>query len=111
VVLYKDKVLFFSYLASVIFLIIGFSLIYVGLFDVKTMLVIHFNPFSGIDFLGERWDAYGILIVGVVIGLFNSFLSTVLHDRERFLSRLLGFSSVLISLLILIVIGVIVGAN
>jgi len=67
--------------------------------------------FSGIDFLGERWDAYGILLIGAVINLLNGFLSAVLYDREKFLSRLLGFSSAFLSLLILLAIGVIVGAN
>ena len=109
--IYKDKILFSTYLASAILLVIGFSLIYVGLFDVKSLLVIHLNPFSGIDFLGVRLDAYGILLVGIVLNLFNGFLSVALYDRDKFLSRLIGFSTTFLSLLILLVISVIVAAN
>lgn len=110
-VLYKDKILFFAYLASLLLLVVGFSLVYVDLFDAKTLLIIHFNPFSGIDFLGEHWDVYGILLAGVIINLLDGFLSVVLYYRERFLSRLLGFAGGFLSLLILLAIIVIVGVN
>lgn len=108
---YKDKIILSAYILSILLLVIAFSLVFVGLFNVETMLIIHFNPFAGIDFLGERQTAYGILISGLAINILNSFLSAVLYSRDKFLSYLPAFGATFISLLILIVISVIVGAN
>lgn len=110
-VIYKDKILFSAFLASLIMLVISFSLIYINFLDIKNLLIIHFDAFSGIDFLGGKWDVYKILITGIYLNILNFFLSLVLYFKEKFLSYLLGFAGSFISLLIFLIIWVIVAVN
>ncbi|MCH7908850.1 MAG: hypothetical protein IIB38_04450, partial [Candidatus Hydrogenedentes bacterium] len=67
--------------------------IFVKLIDVQHLLIIHFDSFSGIDFLGSKWEVYGILLSGIFLNLINGFLVTVFYYRERLLSYLLAFSN------------------
>ncbi len=110
-VIYKDKILFSAFLLSLFLLVVAFSVIYVQLGDIQHLLIIRFDSFKGIDFLGEKSDVFGILISGIMLNIFNFLLALFLYYRERFLSYTLAFSGTFISLLILAVILVIINAN
>jgi hypothetical protein len=107
----KDEFIVWPFLTAVIFLIVGFSVSYIRLADVQNLLIIHFDSFRGIDFLGDKQDVFGILAVGLAVMTVNGFLANVFYYRERFFSYLLSFSSVVLSLLILIAVFAIISIN
>lgn len=96
---------------SLLFLIIGFSLYYVHLADVKSLIIIHFLARRGADFLGNRADALGILVSGFVMTGINYALTATLYNRNRLLAHLISILTMLITLLILITIIVIITVN
>ncbi|MFH1759301.1 MAG: hypothetical protein ABH822_01930 [Patescibacteria group bacterium] len=108
---FKDKILLSAFGASLFILLIGFSVAFVALADVRHLLVIHFDSYSGIDFLGDKSDVFGALLSGLALTIINGLLAIAFYLRERLLSYILAFSSILVSLLILITIFVIVSVN
>ena len=107
----KDKYLRVIFGLSLLVLIFNFVFAFLYLGDVKTPLIIHFDPFKGIDFLGGRTDVFGILTAGFVIVILNILLANFLYNRDRFLSFIFAFVSLTLSILILIVISVIISVN
>ncbi|OGY67789.1 MAG: hypothetical protein A3B16_02910 [Candidatus Zambryskibacteria bacterium RIFCSPLOWO2_01_FULL_45_43] len=107
----KDKYLTSLFLISAILLVISFSFAYVNFSDTFNLLVIHFDSFRGIDFLGDRSDVAAILGTAAVVFLINGLLAHVFYFRERFLSYALAVGTVFFSLLILIGINVIISVN
>ncbi len=74
-------------------------------------IILHFDPFRGVDFLGNMTDFWSIWAGGLVFVILNTWLSETLFERERFLSYLFIAANVLIALLMLIITGVVAGAN
>ncbi len=107
----KDKFIVFPFLTATFLLIAAFSFAYIRLADVQNLLIIHFDSFRGIDFLGSKSDIFGILAVNLAALAVNSWLAYALYYRERFISYLLSFSSAVISLLILIAVLAIISIN
>ncbi len=107
----KDKYLRVVALLSFLILFLTALISYSAFGSTTTPLIIHFDAYKGIDFLGSRLDVFGILLTVLVIILINIFLSDFLYSRERFLSYIFTFVSLLLSILILIVISVIIYAN
>ncbi len=75
------------------------------------VMVIHFSSERGIDFLGDRGDVFGILILVSGIAIMNLGFGKAFSGREKFLERLFYFSSAAISLLLLITLAVILSIN
>ena len=110
--LYRNKILFSTYLLSLFLLVVAFSMVYVQLGEVQHLLIIHFDSYNEVpDFLGSKDNVYGILLIGLILNVLNAFLAITFYYRERFLSYLLAFSSILISVLILLTISVIIAVN
>ncbi|MBI3638495.1 hypothetical protein HY227_02015 [Candidatus Wolfebacteria bacterium] len=107
----KDKYLRVVFGLS--FLIIAFNFIFAAatLWDIESPLILHFDVYNGIDYLGGKWEVFGTLIAIFLILLINLFLSDFLYHRERFLSFIFGFTSLVVSILILIGISVIISVN
>ncbi|MEK7089745.1 MAG: hypothetical protein AAB920_02925 [Patescibacteria group bacterium] len=74
-------------------------------------VILHFDAFRGVDFIGDMTDFRGIWASGLFITIINAWLGETLFQRERFLSYLFLSANVLIALLILIITGVVIGAN
>ena len=74
-------------------------------------LIIHFDSFNGIDFIGTKIQVFGIMIFGLIMLLINFFLADFIYSRERFLAYVLSFSSLVLGILLLIVIAVIGSVN
>ncbi|KKS25513.1 MAG: hypothetical protein UU85_C0002G0007 [Candidatus Wolfebacteria bacterium GW2011_GWA2_42_10] len=74
-------------------------------------LIVHFDVFSGVDFLGRRAEIFGILTSAFAIVFLNAFLADFFYNRERFLSYVFSFGSAGLCLLILIAMGVIISVN
>lgn len=107
----KDKYLRFALLVTIavflftlVFTIISFS-------GASGSLVIHFDAFKGIDFVGTKTQVFGIMAVGFVILLINFLLAEFIYRRERFFAYAIVFSSLILSILLLIVISVINSVN
>lgn len=92
-------------------MILAAGVAYIRLAEIKTPLIIHFDAFKGIDFLGDRFDVFNILIVALVIVLINFFLAEFIFDRQRFLSFVFAYISLAASALTLIAIAVIISVN
>jgi hypothetical protein len=78
---------------------------------ITTPLIIHYDVYRGIDFLGGQIDVFGIILSTLIMISINLFLSNFLYNRERFLSYLFAFVNLELTLLILIVISVIISVN
>lgn len=107
----KDKYTAFAFAAAAAILVIGFSIFHVNLWDSKDILVIHFDKFKGVDFFGDTSDVLDILITAAFVWLINIVLANKFYFRERFLSYLLAFSTLLFIILILIGVNVIISVN
>lgn len=97
----KDKYLrivfgisFFVFLIASVFAAAKF-------WDAAGPLIIHFDAFKGIDWVGSRIDVFGIFISALVMFLINVFLANFIYERERFLSYLFSFASLVLSILFL----------
>ena len=74
-------------------------------------IILHFDAFRGVDFVGNLTDFWTIWAGGIVIATVNLRLAASLFHRERFLSYLFVSANVLVALLTLIITGVVASAN
>lgn len=109
--IFKNKNFIVVFGLSLGFLILAAGIAYIRLAEIKTPLIIHFDAFKGIDFLGNSFDVFNILIVALVIVLINLFLAEFIFDRQYFLSFVFAYISLSVSTLILIAISVIISIN
>ena len=107
----KDKFIVIPLVVGLALLIVGFSVAYNQFVGVRNLLIIHFDSFRGIDFLGDKSDVFKILGLGIIVLCLDSFLASVFYWRERFLSYLLTCSTAIFSLLILIAVLAIIFIN
>ena len=109
--MFRRHYLIIAFGLSFFFLAIGFSLYYVRLAEIHSLIIIHFLARHGADVIGAKEDALGILISGSVITILNGILASAFYNRERIVSYLVGIITALITLLILITIIVIINVN
>lgn len=110
--LFKDKQLRVVFGLSFLIFIFGFVFVFLKLGGVDDGLVIRFDAYRRtIDFTGGWLEVFGMLTSVLAAVLINAFLSDFIYSRERFLSHLLGFVSLALAALILIVISVIISVN
>lgn len=107
----KDKSLRLVFGLSFLILAFEFVFIYFKLIGANTPLVIHFDVYKGIDFIGGKMEVFGILFSFLAMLIVNFFLAEFLYYRERFLSHLFGFVGLGLSILILIAVSVIISVN
>ena len=107
----QDRFLFYPFLASAAFILIAALWAFLGLVKINNLLILHYDGYKGIDFLGNKGDILGVLGLSAVIVGFNFLLAKKLYYKERFLSYVFSFSSSIFSLLILIGIFVIISIN
>jgi hypothetical protein len=109
--LFRQKVLLILMgLTAALFLAsLVLSLLRLG--DLSYPVILHFDAFNGVNFVGNMTDFWSIWFSGLVIVVLNTWLAGTLFRRERFLSYLFVSVNVLIALLVLIITGVVVSAN
>ncbi len=86
----------------------------IGLLKVNGLgypVIIHFDQFQGVDFVGSASDFWGIWLGGLAIAALNCVLSEVFFRRERFLAYLFIAANALIGLFTLIFAAVVASAN
>jgi len=109
--IFKQKILLI--LMGITGVLFGASLV-LALFRLNGLsypVILHFDPFRGVDFLGDMTDFWSIWAGSLIFTGLNTWLAETLFYRERFLSYLFISANVLIALLILIITGVVIGAN
>lgn len=97
--------------ASLLTLLVGFSLYYVMLAGIQGLIIIHFVGGRETDFLGTAGDAFTMLFSGLVITLLNACLAGVLYSRNAVLARIAGMFTLLITLLIVTALSCIITVN
>lgn len=107
----KDKSLRLVFGLSFLIMVFEFVFVYFKLIGADTPLVIHFDIYRGIDFIGGKMEVFGVLFSFLAMLAVNLFLSEFLYYRERFLSYLFGFVGLGLSILILIAVSVIISVN
>lgn len=107
----KDKYLRAVFGISFIILIFIFLFTLLKLKNIDGLLIIHFDAYKGIDFLGGKAEVFGILISAFSMFLVNAFLADFLYNRERFLAYIFGFAGLGLAILILIAMSVIISVN
>jgi len=109
--MFKSYWISISFGLAALFLVISFAKLYLAFADASHLLIIHFDPFRGIDFLGDKSDAFGIAWTGVSILLTNLLLAWGFFDRLSILSKFLAVATAALSALILLAVSVIIRIN
>lgn len=107
----KDKYLKVVAILSFFILAVAAVVFSTGIGSSDKPLILHFDAYQGIDFLGSQSQVFRIILTVFVILLVNFFLAGFLYRRDRFLSYIFAFVSLEISILILILISVIIAVN
>ncbi len=55
-------------------------------YDISHLIIVHFDAFSGIDFLGTKYDVFRMCGVAFAIAIVNFLLARALFARDRFLA-------------------------
>ncbi len=74
-------------------------------------LVLHFDSFHGVDFLGDISDFWGFWLGGIALIILNFFIGEALFRKERALSYVFIAANALLSILLLVISAVIVATN
>ncbi len=74
-------------------------------------LVLHFDSFHGVDFLGDVSDFWGIWLGGAVLITLNFFLGGALFRKERVLSYVFFATNVLLATLLFVITAIIIATN
>lgn len=77
----------------------------------RHVLIVHFDAFNGIDFLGTRRDVLGIALSAAVMNAVNFLLGNAFYSRERFVAWMIAAVNLLVSICVLAVIGIIIVNN
>jgi hypothetical protein len=107
----KDKYLRIVFAVSFFVLLFTATFIFSRFINVGGPVIIHFDFFNGIDFVGGNGEVFGILAVDFVIVTINFLLAEFIYQRERFMSYLISFATLILSILFLVVIAVISSIN
>ncbi len=99
------------FLAAFVILVFALGIAYVQLADHDALLILHFDTYRGIDFLGSKFDVFNVLYVGVGMIILNYLIARGLSKRSMVLAQILAGASVLFSLLIFIAVLVIISVN
>lgn len=77
----------------------------------RESIVLHFDAYRGIDFVGGRLELVGILLSGFVMLALNFLLADFLYARDRFFAYVLSFASLLLALLFFVAMIVVYSVN
>lgn len=77
----------------------------------REAIVLHFDAYRGIDFVGGRIDVVGLLLSGYVMLALNFLLADFLYTRDRFFSYILAFASLLLAVLFAVAMMIVYSVN
>lgn len=99
------------FLSAFVILIFALGIAYIQLAEHDALIILHFDSYRGIDFLGSRADVFGIILVGLGMTVLNYLLARGIYRREPVLGQLLAGATAFLSLLIFIAVLVIISIN
>lgn len=105
------KLLFYPFITSSGLILVALILAVSNLYKINNLLIMHFDGYRGIDFLGEKSDVFSLIGISISMIILNAWLANRFYFRERFLAYLLSFSSLVLSVLILIGVFAIISIN
>ncbi|MEK7462980.1 MAG: hypothetical protein AAB621_01265 [Patescibacteria group bacterium] len=105
------KPLFYPFLISGGLILIALISAILNFYKINNLLIMHYDGYNGIDFLGDKSDVFSLIGILAVMIILNVWLANRVYFRERFLSYLLSFSSLALSVLILIGVFAIISIN
>lgn len=109
--IFQFKTISIIWLFNLILLLFIAGLIFFNSPRLNPPLVIHFDSYKGVDFLGEVTTIWGIWLAIFIFNILNVFLTEFFLERERFLSYFSTAVSAILNLLLLVVIGTIISLN
>ncbi len=109
--IFKDTKTVLPFGTSFFILVVAFSVAYMNLKNLSNLLVVHFDVYKGIDFLGNKTDVFNVLYFGGIVIILNMILAHSIYLRERFLAYVLAFISPVFSALIFISVLAIISIN
>ncbi len=107
----RDKVIISFFGIGLVLIIISALMIGFMIPKESGQLILHFDPEHNISFIGGKVMVLSVIALIAVVGLINLFIAREVYYRERFLSYLIAFVTLIISILCLIASGVIVAIN
>lgn len=67
---------------------------------VDGLIPLHYNIYLGIDYMGEWYKIFMIPIFGLVVLLFNLFLSSLIYFNDKFITYILLSVSLLVQVIL-----------
>lgn len=107
----KDRIIVTFFVLSLVALVASVAMIVVFLPSGTGQLVLHFDPQHEISLVGSKYLALFGAFLMLLVGVVNFVILREIYYRERFLSYLIAFMTLVLSILFLIVSGVVVAAN
>lgn len=107
----KDAYIRTAFFAAVGVIALSFVLVYRFAARVHHLLVIHFDRFRSINFLGSTNDLLSIWIVGLIVAIVNTLFVGFWYRRDKVVARILAFVTLMFQGLILLALGVIMSVN
>ena len=105
------KPLFYPFLVSGWLILAALISAILNFYKTNNLLIMHYDGYKGIDFLGDKTDVFSLIGISAIIIIINAGLANRVYFRERFLAYSLSFSSLALSLLILIGVFAIISIN
>jgi hydrogenase-4 membrane subunit HyfE len=98
-------------LAALTLPVVSFFITAVIFYDIPHLIIVHFDAFNGIDFLGTKYDVLWICGVAFSMAIINFLLARAFFSRDKFLAWSLSFGNLALMILVLMAILVIVFNN
>jgi len=110
--MWKDKFILVPLILGSLLILASFILALTKLsFPLETSLVVRYESLRGVRDFGNVISIISIVLVALFYLLADFFLAWFIYGKRKLYSYLISYTSLFFSLLILIYIGVIIGAN
>ncbi|MDO8442732.1 MAG: hypothetical protein Q7S81_00480 [bacterium] len=107
----NTKPLFYPFLVSGGLILTALIVAVLNFYKINNLLIMHYDGYKGIDFLGDKGDVFSLIGISATMIILNAWLANRTYFRERFLAYLFSFSSLALSVLILIGVFAIISIN
>lgn len=101
----------FLSIISLMLILLSLAIIYINFADTKTALIVRWDAYRHLTYLGDRNDVLRIAVSGWLLIFFNIFLIRMMEKKLPSAAKILSWGTVLLSLLILVVISIIILSN
>jgi hypothetical protein len=99
---WKDKIVVNTFLFSAFLNISLWIFLFQNQKKSDYPVILHYNLFFGVDYLGNYNEVFIIPIVGIVVIFVNSILGHFLYRRERLASYFLSFNMIVVQMFLLL---------